>query len=108
MQDKIDGRLVELGIEVNGVLRTYENLNIVASGMKYDNSNQNECTVQISNLDKDVQNQIMRDTSPFNANPTPKLVRLQAGRESIGKRLIFVGDVVNSSISQPPDTTISL
>lgn len=105
---QLDERLVEVGIEVNGQLKKYRDLNIVAEGIKFANANQNECTVKISNVDKDTQNFILNETSPFNKNKTPKILTLSAGRKSTDISLIFSGDIVSSTVSQPPDTTITL
>lgn len=109
MADKIDPRLVQLGIEVNGVLRVYnEGFEFRASGTKFGNENQNEIEVKIANLSKDVRDFILTETSPFNSNRTPKRLVLRAGRVSTGLKLIFSGDITRSSISQPPDLVLSL
>lgn len=109
MADKIDPRLVQLGIEVNGVLRVYnEGFEFRASGTKFGNENQNEIEVKIANLSKDVRDFILTETSPFNSNRTPKRLILRAGRVSTGLKLIFSGDITRSSISQPPDLVLSL
>ena len=105
---QLDERIVEIEIEVNGQIKSYQELNIAAEGIKFANSNQNECTVKLSNVDKDTQNFILTETSPFNSNKTPKTLRVLAGRDSFDKTLIFTGDIVSSTISQPPDTTITL
>lgn len=61
----IDPRIVRLGIEVNGVIRFYEELNIEASGTKYANATENECSVKISNLSKETRDYLLTETSPF-------------------------------------------
>lgn len=108
-ENELDPRLVELGIEVNGVLRVYnQEFNIRASGTKFGNENQNEIEVKISNLSKEVRDFILTETSPFNSNRTPKRLILRAGRVSTGLKLVFSGDITRSSISQPPDLVLSL
>jgi hypothetical protein len=104
----IDNRIIEVSIEIDGKTHTYTGLNIVASGMKYANGNQNECEVKISNLDKPTRDFLMTATTPFNLKKTPKTVTIKAGRVSYGTTKIFSGEVVASSISQPPDITITL
>lgn len=105
---ELDPRIVKLSIEVNGVIKTYEGLAITANGTKYANSLQNECDITITNLDKKTQDYILTETSPYTANRTPKTVILEAGRQSYGTAVIYRGNIVSSSISQPPDLTVTL
>lgn len=105
---ELDPRVVKVGIEIGGSLKTYEDLNIVVSGTKYANANQNECEVQISNLDKATRDFILTETSPFNKNRKPKKLIVDAGRVSYGTSRIFVGDITSSNVTQPPDITINL
>lgn len=105
---ELDPRVVRVGIEVNGQLKIYEGLNIKASGTKFTNANQNECQIQISNLDKETRDFILTETSPFNRNRTPKRVILEVGRRSYGPQQLFIGDIASSVPSQPPDITITL
>ncbi len=106
--DKIPNRVMVIGIEVNGVIKNYENLNMTATGTKYANATQNECEVKISNLDAATRNFILNETSPFNKNRTPKKLYVTAGYQSTGSSLIFVGDIISSLSTQPPDITITL
>lgn len=103
-----DPRIVRVGVEINGELRVYEGLNVKASGVKYANPLQNECEVQISNLSKEVRDYLLTETSPFNANKTPKRIVLDAGRESIGTFRLFEGDITHCSPSQAPDITLTI
>jgi hypothetical protein len=105
---ELDPRVVKVTIEVNGKLKTYDNLAIVATGTKYANSIQNECEIKIVNLDKPTRDYILTETSPFNANRTPKKFMLEAGRKSYGVSKIFAGNISSSSISQPPDIEVVL
>lgn len=104
----LDPRVIKVGIEVNGKVDFYEDILIRATGSKYANSLQNEAEISITNLDKVTQDYILTQTSPFNLNRTPKTVTLYAGRQSYGTTLIYRGNVFTSSISQPPDITITL
>lgn len=61
----LDPRIIRIGIEVNGVMQYYSDLNIQASGTKYGNANENECSVKITNLSKQVRDYILTQTSPF-------------------------------------------
>lgn len=104
----LDPRIVKVTIEVNGVLRTYQGIAITASGTKYANSLQNECEITLSNLDRATQDYILTETSPYTLNRTPKTVTLEAGRQSYGTAVIYRGNVISSSVSQPPDIAVTL
>lgn len=105
---ELDPRIVKLSIEVNGKIKTYDKLAIMASGTKYANPNQNEAEITIYNLDKATQDYILTETSPYNFNRTPKIIRLEAGRVSYGTPLIYSGNIVSSKPSQPPDIGVTM
>lgn len=105
---ELDPRIVTIGIEINGQIKTYEGLYFTAIGTKYGNGNQNECEIKITNLNKETRDFILTETSPFNLNRTPKRVIVSAGRKSYGASVIFVGDIASAQPSQPPDITITL
>jgi hypothetical protein len=100
---ELDPRRVRISIEVNGVLNAYEGLDMRASGTKYANANQNECEVVITNLDKETRDFLLTETSPFNANRTPKRFIVEAGRESYGLSRVYVGTIATVVPTQPPD-----
>lgn len=104
----LDKRIVELSVQVGNVIKTYKDLYIKATGMKYANANQNTCTVNIYNLNKDSRNEILTSTSPFNNDNIQKKLTLYAGRESTGKFLVYTGDITTSSLTQPPDISVEL
>jgi len=108
MTNALDPRLVSVSIEVNGVIKTYDQIYLKATGTRYANALQNEAVITLTNLDKVTQDFILTETSPFTPNRTPKIVRLFAGRESYGTTLIYSGNVVSTVVSQPPDVTITL
>lgn len=108
MTNQLDPRLVQVSIEVNGQINTYDEIYIKATGTKYANPLQNEAQITITNLDKVTQDYILTETSPFNPNRTPKVLKLYAGRESYGTTLIYSGNIVSTLVSQPPDVTITL
>lgn len=106
---QIDPRIVKVTLEVNGQLKTYASpLFITANGMKYANALQNECDVVLNNLDRETQDYILTETSPYNLNRTPKTIRVEAGRQSYGTSLIYQGNIVTSSVTQPPDVGVTL
>ncbi len=105
----LDPRIVSITIEVNGQSKTYSSpLNITANGTKYGNALQNECTVTIDNLDKETQDYLLTETSPYNRNFTPKTITVRAGRESYGTAIIYVGNIVTVTVGQPPDVRVTL
>jgi hypothetical protein len=105
----LDPRIVTVSIEVNGQTKIYSSpLAITATGTKYANALQNECVVTIDNLDRETQDYLLTETSPYNKNRTPKTVTVRAGRESYGTSIIYVGNIVNITVGQPPDITVSL
>ncbi len=104
----IDPRLLRVGIQVGQSMRFYDQLAITATGTKFTSPNQGECTVTITNLEKSVRDFILTETSPFNRNPRQKRITVEAGRESTGASLIYTGNIYRSTITQPPDQTISI
>lgn len=98
-----DRRIIRVGIEVSGELRTYEDLWISASGTKFANPLQNECEIKIANLSREVRDYLLTETSPFNKNKTPKRIIIDAGRESYGVSRLFEGDITEVSPTQAPD-----
>lgn len=105
---QLDPRIMRIGFEVNGELRQYEGLAVVATGTKYANPNNDECTVKIVNLAKEVRDYLSTETSPFNKKKTPKLLIVEAGRESYGYTEVFRGDIQSVSITQPPDVVMEI
>lgn len=104
----IDLRILRIGIEVSGEMLTFEDLAMSARGSKFGSETQNTCDVEIINLSADVRNYILTETSPFNKNRTPKRLYVEAGRVSTGTARIFVGEIVSSSPSQPPDIGLKI
>lgn len=105
----LDDRLIQVGIQVSNGFKTYDqNFAITASGTKFSGALMNECEVTIYNLDKATQDYILTETSPFNQNKTPKTLTLDAGRVSYGLSRIFVGNIIKSHPSQPPDIGVTL
>lgn len=106
--DKIDQRILRVGIEVSQEIKWYEGLQIEARGSKGATDTQNEADVTIYNLTRDVRNYILTETSPFNKNRTPKRLIIEAGRVSTGTARLFVGNITSSSPTQPPDIGLEL
>ncbi len=105
--NELDPRIVRIGIEINGKLKTYDNLTISARGTKFANALQNEADIRVVNLSKTDREYLLTETSPFNRNRTPKRIILDAGRRSTGIARVFVGDISSCLLSQPPDVTLT-
>lgn len=116
---RFDPRIVRVGVEVDGQIKTYgERFDIRVSGSKMANPAENACEVTITNLTKETRNYILTETSPFNRNRTPKRLFVEIGRvSSLGAQpgsgqapltRIFVGEIVSSSPSQPPDIALTI
>lgn len=105
----LDERIVKVTIEVNGQLKTYSSpFAITINGTKYANALQNEAEITLENLDRTTQDYLLTETSPYNSNRTPKTVIVEAGRVSYGTAVIYRGNIVTASVSQPPDIGVTL
>jgi hypothetical protein len=104
----IDLRRIRVAVEVNGRIQWYEGMRVRASGTKYANSLQNECTVSIDGLNASTRNRLLTETSPYNKSQQPSRLILEAGRISTGVFRLFVGDIVSAEPSSPPEVTLTL
>lgn len=104
----IDPRLLRIGIEVSGKINYYEDLNIVVGCTKFANAIENECTVKITNLSKQVRDYILSETSLFTKSKEPKRLIVEAGRMSTGTAVVFIGDIISATPSQPPDIALTI
>ena len=106
MVDQVDRRVIRVGIEIAGRINYYDGLRVKASGTKYANPLQNDCTVTISGLSMAVRDRILTDTSPYNPSPTPRRLIIDAGRESYGTFRLFIGDITSAEPGPPPDVDL--
>lgn len=104
----LDLRRIRIGIEVSGQINWYEGLRVRASGTKFANPLQNECQVTISGLMGSVRDEILTETSPYNSNRTTKRLIVECGRVSTGMFRLFVGDIISSDASSPPDVDVTV
>lgn len=108
MVQRLDPRVMRLGVQVGDEFRVYEGLYISAVGAKYADSNYGDAEIQIKNLRKDVRSQLLTETAPYNRHRVIKRVFLDVGRESTGVSRFFQGDIIQTSVSQPPDITVTI
>lgn len=104
----LDLRRIRVGIEVDGVAKFYEGMRVRASGTKYANPLQNDCSVVISGLNQQARDYILTETSPFNSNRSPKRLIVEVGRVSTGLMRLFVGDIVSAEPGPPPDLNLHI
>ncbi len=104
----LDLRRIRIGVEVSGQIQFYEGLRVKVTGTKYADPMQNDCTVTISGLKRETRDYLLTETSPFNDNRTPKRLVVEVGRESTGLFRLFVGDIVSSEPSSPPDLDLTI
>lgn len=105
----MDNRVIRVGIEVEpGTVNWYEDLHIRATGTKSANETQNSCSVTIHGLSRAVRNRIITDTSPMLKGQNRRRLILEVGRVSTGTHCIFIGDIVSSTPSEPPDVSLTL
>lgn len=104
----LDPRIVRVGVEVNGQLRLYEDLDISVQIEKFANPLMNVARVEITNLSRETRDFLLTETSPFNANRTPKRLVVEVGRVSSGTTRAFLGDITLAEPSRPPDIRLTL
>lgn len=108
MSFEIDPRVVIVGLEIDGRLKTFDGLQVAASGSVFANAIQAEAEVKISNLSAADRDYILTESRPYFYPRARKRIFLWAGRRSYETRLIFQGDIVSSTVTQPPDITLTL
>lgn len=108
MAAELDPRIVRIGLEIGGVVKTYDGLAVTAKGTKYANANQNDCEVTIANLAPATRDYLLTEASPFRHKGVRKRFIVQAGRESYGVATVFIGDIVSACASQPPDIVVTI
>lgn len=106
MSVKPDLRRIRFGIEISGRINWYEGLRVRASGTKFANAQQNECTLTVSGLSMSTRDHLLTETSPFNSNRTPKRLIIEVGRVSTALFRIYIGDIVSAEPTSPPDVDI--
>ncbi|WP_312624957.1 baseplate hub protein [Scandinavium sp.] len=104
----LDGRVLEVGIEVNGEMQFYRGAAIAVKINKSTDTKQNSCSVEIDNLLLDTIDYLVTETSPWNPSQKPKLISIRAGRQATGVENIYNGDVVQADPSMPPDRKLTM
>lgn len=106
---QLDPRIIKVTFEVNGKIKTYSSpFFITVNGTKYANALQNQATIIIANLDNETQDFLLTETTPYNLNNTQKSIIIEAGRQSYGTSIVYIGNIVVSNVTQPPDVGVTL
>lgn len=108
MSSLMDLRIIRIGIEISGRVQWYSGLSCKVSGTKYANPLQNDCTVVIRGLKQETRDYLVTETSPYNANRTPKRLIVEVGRVSTGVFRLFMGDIVSAEPGSPPDVELTI
>lgn len=108
-----DERIIRIGIEINGEVLFFEDLDIRVQGQKFaDAATANFCTVKISNLTRDQRNYILTKATPVvrvgGKKLTPIFITVDVGRQSYGTFRLFEGTAYISTVTGPPDVGIVL
>ena len=104
----IDPRLLRVTFDIGGKSRTYENGAIQVEGAKYGTIINGECLVRLTNLSREVSDQLVSETSPYQRQSVQKKIIVEAGRESYGYSTVFIGNIFRSSPGQPPDNITTI
>lgn len=104
----LDGRVLKIGIEINGQMKFYESAAATAKIVKTSDGKQNSCQITLDNLLLETIDYLVTETSPWNPNQKPKLITVMAGRQSTGVETIYNGDVVLAEPSMPPDRRLTM
>lgn len=106
-----DDRIVQVGIQIDGQLMLYENLDIRASGVKLYSATASRCSVRISNFTRQNRDYILSKATPLNSPDNPRqniYMTLDVGRQSYGTFRLFEGNAWAFGATQPPDIGITL
>ena len=104
----IDQRIVRVGLEIDGVLNRYEGLRVKATGTKYTDPTQNDCSITITGLKAETRDYILGVVDPFRFNANPPRFTLEVGRESLGYFVLYVGNITSAETTAPPDIDLNL
>ncbi|EHE2701349.1 hypothetical protein JND97_000798 [Escherichia coli] len=104
----LDGRVLKIGIEINGQMKFYEGAAATAKIVKTSDGKQNSCQITLDNLLLETIDYLVTETSPWNPSQKPKLITVMAGRQSTGVENIYTGDVVLAEPSMPPDRRLTM
>lgn len=103
-------RQIEVEIQFDDGSRIYKSpMDIKITGSKNITALQNICTVEISNLKKEERDYILANCNQnLAAQYKVRRIKVSAGRDGSGSWQVFIGDIINAALTQPPDITLVL
>ena len=108
----IDPRILRVVITFDdgAYSQEYSALEISVTGEKYTVPTLNKCFVRITNLKKETRDNILTEVTPFKSlgNLKKQTLSVFAGRQSVGDKLIYFGDIIYVKMSQPPDVVAEI
>lgn len=108
-QTQFDDRIFKVVLQYASSQITLDGgLYIKATGTKYANPLQDECTLVVANLKQDQRDNLATQLTPFNLDQARKSVMIYAGRVSTGLFLLYQGDITECTPSQPPDIALTI
>lgn len=110
-----DDRIVKIVFTIGDVVVTIDTSTdpknppyIIANGSKFVDVTQNECSLQVANLTRDLRNALATNLTPFDYNQQRKSMQVWAGRVSTGLFLRYQGDIISAIPTQPPDIIMNI
>jgi len=108
----IDPRILRIVITFDdgSYSEEFSALEISVTGEKYTVPTLNKCSIRITNLKKETRDNILTEVTPFKSlgNLKRQTVAVFAGRETVGDKLIYFGDIIYVKMSQPPDVVTEI
>jgi len=108
-----DDRIIKIVLSYGTAITTIDTsedpanpMAIYASGSKFADITQNECTVSIANLSRPLRNALATNLTPADYNSVRKSIQVWAGRVSTGMFLRYEGDIISAVPTQPPDISM--
>ena len=109
----LDLRLLRVTIEFERISYVYTDLDIEVQGIKFMSAEQGNATITLTNLNQINRDAILTEGSPFNpsrTDPDPDRfqprIRIEAGRESTGLSLLYIGEIYRAKLTQKPDQKV--
>ena len=102
-------RRLRVTLSVEGGSKTFTDpLDISVQGAIFGSPQSNECSITISNLNKEDRDYILSAFSVWTYGRNRGQVLVEAGRDDVGLSKVFSGVIVQSSITQPPDIGLEI
>lgn len=116
MTSQFDDRIVKVIFTVGNETETIDTslgdpskpAMVVANGTKFADITQNECTLQVGGLSRQLRNMLATNLTPADYTQARKSFQIWAGRVSTGMFLRYEGDVITAVPTQPPNIIMAI